>query len=134
MKSNTIRIILAVAMAALCTACAVPKVVTVTEYRDRVQHDTVTDWRTDSVIKTRYVYLQADTVHDVQVLEHVRWRDRDRVQRVEVHDSIPYPVEVQVPVRVRNGYDYFTSWGFWILFVLMLGVVALRFWLLRRGK
>lgn len=134
MKSNTIRIILAVAMAALCTACAVPKVVTVTEYRDRVQHDTVTDWRTDSVIKTRYVYVQADTVHDVQVLEHVRWRDRVRVEYTQVTDSVPYPVEVQVPVRVRNGYDYFTSWGFWILFVLMLGVVALRFWLLRRGK
>lgn len=121
-------------MAALCTACAVPKVVTVTEYRDRVQHDTVTDWRTDSVIKTRYVYVQADTVHDVQVLEHVRWRDRVRVEYTQVTDSVPYPVEVQVPVRVRNGYDYFTSWGFWILFVLMLGVVALRFWLLRHGK
>lgn len=134
MKSNMIRIVLAVAMAALCTACAVPKVVTVTEYRDRVQHDTVTDWRTDSVIKTRYVYAQADTVHDVQVLEHVRWRDRVRVEYTQVTDSIPYPVEVQVPVRVRNGYDYFTSWGFWILFVLMLGIVALRLWLLRRGK
>lgn len=134
MKSNTNRIILAVAMAALCTACALPKVVTVTEYRDRVQHDTVTDWRTDSVIKTRYVYVQADTVHDVQVLEHVRWRDRVRVEYTQVTDSVPYPVEVQVPVRVRNGYDYFTSWGFWILFILMLGIVALRFWLLRRGK
>lgn len=128
------RIILAVTMAALCTACAVPKVVTVTEYRDRVQHDTVTDWRTDSVIKTRYVYVQADTVHDVQVLEHVRWRDRVRVEYTQVTDSIPYPVEMQVPVRVRNGYDYFTSYGFWILLVLMLGIVALRFWLLRRGK
>lgn len=134
MKSNTMRIIIAVAMAALCTACALPKVVTVTEYRDRVQHDTVTDWRTDSVIKTRYVYVQADTVHDVQVLEHVRWRDRVRVEYTQVTDSVPYPVEVQVPVRVRNGYDYFTSWGFWILFILMLGIVALRFWLLRRGK
>ncbi len=31
---------------------------------------------------------------------------------------------VEVPVRVRNGYDRFTSWGFWIFVVLLLIRVA----------
>ena len=37
-----------------------------------------------------------------------------------VHDSIPYKVDVIKEVRKRNGYDRFTSWGFWILAFLIL--------------
>ena len=115
-----IKILLAVLL--LLSACAVPKVVTVTEYRDRVERDTVTV--RDSVTRDRLVYIQGDTVHDIQVLERIKYRDR--VQTIEVHDSIPYPVTVEVPVRVRNGYDRFVSWGFWILLALIAVAIAWR--------
>ena len=50
--------------------------------------------------------------------------------KVAVHDTlhtsdtIPQLVEVEKPVRIRNGYDRFTSWGFWIFVVLLLLRVA----------
>ena len=120
-----IKILLAVLL--LLSACAVPKVVTVTEYRDRVERDTVTV--RDSVTRDRFVYIQGDTVHDIQVLERIKYRDR--VQTIEVHDSIPYKVKVEVPVRVRNGYDRFVSWGFWILLALIAVAIAWRIYVRR---
>ena len=120
-----IKILLAALL--LLSACAVPKVVTVTEYRDRVERDTVTV--RDSVTRERFVYIQGDTVHDIQVLERTKYRDR--VQVIEVHDSIPYQVTVEVPVRVRNGYDRFVSWGFWILLALIAVSIAWRIYIRR---
>lgn len=114
-----IKILLAAVL--LLSACAVPKVVTVTEYRDRVERDTVTV--RDSVTRDRFVYIQGDTVHDIQVLERIKYRDR--VKTIEVHDSIPYPVTVEVPVHVRNSYDMFVSCGFWILLALIAVAIAL---------
>lgn len=115
-----IKILLAAVL--LLSACAVPKVVTVTEYRGRTERDTVT--LRDSVTRDRFVYIQGDTVHDIQVLERIKYRDR--VQVIEVRDSIPYQVTVEVPVRVRNGYDRFVSWGFWILLALIAVAIAWR--------
>ena len=119
----------------LCTvmlAGCKTQVITVPQIRTEYVRDTVTEHFTDSILQTRYVYIKADTVHDVQIVERIKWRDKVQVQRVETHDSIPYPVEVIKRVRVRNGYDYFTSWGFWILFaVLALWIVA-RIYLARR--
>lgn len=120
-----IKILLAAVL--LLSACAVPKVVTVTEYRDRTERDTVT--LRDSVTRDRFVYIQGDTVHDIQVLERIKYRDR--VQVIEVHDSIPYPVTVEVPVRVRNGYDYFTAYGFWILLAIVALAIVIRIYLRR---
>lgn len=120
-----IKILLAAVL--LLSACAVPKVVTVTEYRDRTERDTVT--LRDSVTRDRFVYIQGDTVHDIQVLERIKYRDR--VQVIEVHDSIPYQVTVEVPVRVRNGYDRFVSWGFWILLALIAVAIAWRIYVRR---
>jgi hypothetical protein len=76
--------------------------------------------------------MKADTVHDVQIVERIKWRDKVQVQRVETHDSIPYPVEVIKHVRVRNGYDYFTAWGFWILFAILAIWITLRIYIARR--
>lgn len=120
-----IKILLAAVL--LLSACAVPKVVTVTEYRDRVERDTV--MVRDSVTRDRFVYIQGDTVHDIQVLERIKYRDR--VKTIEVHDSIPYPVTVEVPVHVRNSYDMFVSWGFWILLALIAVAIALRIYVRR---
>lgn len=101
-------------------ACKEPKVVTVTEYRDRVTHDTLT--RTDSVYVARYVREKGDTVFVTDTL--FKFKYLDKVRDVYVHDSVPYEVQVKVPVRTRNGYDRFTSWGFWILAILILLRVA----------
>ena len=102
------------------------QVVTVPQIRTEYVHDTVTEHLTDSILQTRYVYMKADTVHDVQIVERIKWRDKVQVKREVTHDSIPYPVEVIKHVRVRNGYDYFTSWGFWILMALIAVAIAWR--------
>lgn len=105
----------------LCmNACSAPKVVTVTEYRDRVQRDTLT--RTDSVYISHVVREKGDTVHILDTI--FKYKYLDKYAYVHVNDSIPYAVEVQVPVRTRNGYDRFTSLGFWILLLLLLLRVA----------
>lgn len=111
----------------LCmNACSAPKVVTVTEYRDRVQRDTLT--RTDSVYISHVVREKGDTVHILDTI--FKYKYLDKYAYVHVHDSIPYAVEVQVPVRTRNGYDRFTSFGFWILILLLLLRVA--WWAFRK--
>lgn len=120
-----IKILLAAVL--LLSACAVPKVVTVTEYRDRVERDTVTVL--DSLTRDRFIYIQGDTVHDIQVLERIKYRDR--VQVIEVHDSIPYTVTIEVPVHVRSGYDRFVSWGFWISLALIAVSIAWRIYIRR---
>ena len=111
----------------LCmNACSSQKVVTVTEYRDRVQRDTLT--RTDSVYISHVVREKGDTVHVLDTI--FKYKYLDKYAYVYVHDSIPYEVEVQVPVRTRNGYDRFTSWGFWILLLLLSLRVA--WWAFRK--
>ena len=121
-----------VVLCAVILAGCKTQVVTVPQIRTEYVHDTVTEHLTDSILQTRYVYMKADTVHDVQIVERIKWRDKVQVQRVETHDSIPYPVEVQVPVRVRNGYDYFTAWGFWILCAILALLIVARIYLARR--
>lgn len=111
----------------LCmNACSAPKVVTVTEYRDRVQRDTLT--RTDSVYISHVVREKGDTVHVLDTI--FKYKYLDKYAYVYVHDSVPYAVEVQVPVHTRNGYDRFTSWGFWILLLLLL--LRVGWWAFRK--
>ena len=97
-------------------ACKTQKPLIVTEYRDRIERDTVT--RVDTVYRARYVREKGDTVFVTDTL--FKYVYKDRVQEVYKHDSIPYEVQIEVPVRVRNGYDRFTSWGFWIFVILLL--------------
>ena len=100
------------------------------QYRDRVQHDTIERERVDSVRVVRYVREKGDTVHVIDTVEKFRNVWRDRVQVEYVRDSVPYVQEVQVPVRKRNGYDRFTSWGFWILFLLL--VLRIAWWFVKK--
>lgn len=115
-----------IVLCAVMLAGCKTQVVTVPQIRTEYVHDTVTEHLTDSILQTRYVYMKADTVHDVQIVERIKWRDRVQVQRVEIQDSIPYPVEVIKHVRVRNGYDYFTAWGFWVLLAIVALAIAWR--------
>lgn len=103
-------------------------VVTVVEYRDRVQKDTIVHH--DSVYHSHVIREKGDTVLITDTV--LKYKFIDKTRDVYVHDSIPYPVEVQVPVRVRNWYDYFTAWGFWIALAIFAIWIALRIWLARR--
>ena len=106
-------------------ACTQTKTITVKEYRDRVVTDTVEKLRVDSVYVSRWIKLQGDTiiVHDT-ILKYRVLHDTETVKEY-VHDSIPYQVEVIKEVRKRNGYDRFTSWGFWILAALICASITL---------
>ena len=120
-----------VVLCAIMLAGCKTQIVTVPQIRTEYVHDTVTEHLTDSILQTRYVYMKADTVHDVQIVERIKWRDKVQVQRVEIQDSIPYPVEVIKHVRVRNDYDRFVSWGFWILLALIAVAIAWRIYVRR---
>jgi hypothetical protein len=73
--------------------------------------------------------IKGDTVfiHDSVFSENIKYRDR--VDSVIVRDSVPYPVEV--PVRMRNGYDRFTASGFWVFVGIIFLYIA---WRLLRTK
>lgn len=103
-------------------------VVTVVEYRDRVQKDTVVQH--DSVYHSHIIREKGDTVFVVDTV--LKYKFIDKTRDVHVRDSIPYPVEVIKHVRMRNGYDYFTAWGFWISLAILAIWIALRIWLERR--
>ena len=113
-------------MAICLNACSAQKVVTVTEYRDRVQRDTLT--QTDSVYISHVVREKGDTVHISDTI--FKYKYLDKYAYVYVHDSVPYKVQVQVPVRVRNGYDRFTSLGFWIFLVIIISRLA--WWVVKK--
>ena len=122
------KLILYAVLSLLLAACAAPKTITVTEYRDRLQIDTVTVERdrVDSTYQAHYLYHHGDTVHQVDTIYkyRIKYVDKMQTQYVTVHDSIPYTVEVVKEVRKRNVYDRFTSYGFWILAFLILTRVA----------
>ena len=85
------------------TGCRSVKYIPVTEYRDRYVS------KTDSFIKTDSVYLhdsvtvfaKGDTVY----IAKIRFKDRlkyiynAKTDTIAVHDSIPYPVKVEVEKR-----------------------------------
>ena len=127
---RVIRFFAVILISVFLVACAQTKTVTVTEYRDRVQHDTIERERVDSVRVVRYVREKGDTVHVIDTVEKFRNVWRDRVQVEYVRDSVPYVQEVQVPVRTRNGYDRFTSWGFWGLFLLI--ILRIAWWFVKK--
>ena len=89
-------------------------------------HDTLT--RVDSVYndRIRYVYTQGDTVYKIDSVFQYKFKYLDKVVEVQKIDTITQVQEVQVPVRVRNGYDKFVSWGFWLLFVAILAFTAFK--------
>lgn len=90
-------------MLVMLTGCRSVKYVPVTEYRDRYVS------KTDSFIKTDSVYLH-DSVNvfvrgDTIFTTKTRYKDRlkyiynTKTDTVAVHDSIPYPVKVEVEKR-----------------------------------
>ena len=122
---RVIRFFAVILISVFLAACAQTKTVTVTEYRDRVVTDTVEKLRVDSVYVSRWIKQKGDTIilHDT-IFKYRVLHDTETVKEY-VHDSIPYQVEVTKEVRKRNGYDRFTSWGFWILALLLCARISL---------
>ena len=97
------------------TGCRSVKYIPVTEYRDRYVS------KTDSFIKTDSVYLhdsvtvfaKGDTVY----ISKTRFKDRlkyiynAKTDTIAVHDSIPYPVKVEVEKRQSALNKVFTWLG-----------------------
>ena len=121
---RVIRFFAVILISVFLAACAQTKTVTVTEYRDLVVTDTVEKLRVDSVYVSRWIKQKGDTIilHDT-IFKYRVLHDTETVKEY-VHDSIPYKVEVTKDVRKRNGYDRFTSWGFWILALLLCARIA----------
>lgn len=95
------------------TGCRSVKYIPVTEYRDRYVS------KTDSFIKTDSVYLHDSvsvfTKGDTVYIAKTRFKDRLRfvynakTDTVAVHDSIPYPVKVEVEKR-QSAIDKVLIW------------------------
>ena len=121
---RVIRFFAVILISVFLAACAQTKTVTITEYSDRVVTDTVEKLRVDSVYVSRWIKQKGDTIilHDT-IFKYRVLHDTETVKEY-VHDSIPYQVEVTKEVRKRNGYDRFTSWGFWILALLLCARIA----------
>lgn len=121
---RVIRFFAVILISVFLAACAQTKTVTVTEYRDRVVTDTVEMLRVDSVYVSRWIKQKGDTIilHDT-IFKYRVLHDTETLTEY-VHDSIPYQVEVTKEVRKRNVYDRFTSWGFWILALLLCARIA----------
>ena len=95
------------------TGCRSVKYIPVTEYRDRYVS------KTDSFIKTDSVYLhdsvtvfaKGETVY----ISKTRFKDRlkyiynAKTDTIAVHDSIPYPVKVEVEKR-QSALDKVFAW------------------------
>lgn len=100
-------------MLVMLTGCRSVKYVPVTEYRDRYVS------KTDSFIKTDSVYLHDSvtvfTKGDTVYIAKTRYKDRLRfvyntkTDTVAVHDSIPYPVKVEVEKR-QSAIDKVFAW------------------------
>lgn len=100
-------------MLIMLTGCRSVKYVPVTEYRDRYVS------KTDSFIKTDSVYLHDSvsvfTKGDTVYIAKTRYKDRLRfvyntkIDTVAVHDSIPYPVKVQVEKK-QSAIDKVFAW------------------------
>lgn len=107
---------------ALFSGCK--QVQTVVEYKERIVHDTLRDTRIEWRDRIRDVYTKGDTVFIHDSVAYVLYDSIEKKVEVQVHDSIPYEVPIEKPVRVRSGYDRFCSWAFWIIVVIVLLRIA----------
>ena len=110
--------------------CA-PRTITVTEYRDRWQHDTTLI--RDSVLTYRFIKEKGDTIYIHDSIDRFRWRDR--YIETYIHDSIPYEVEVVREVNKLNGWQHFiqgSGYAFWG--ILILSLIALVIYIIIKIK
>lgn len=128
MKKAFYLILFVAACMLLCGLQSCRTIQTIVETRTEFVHDTLQT--RDSVYISRTQYMKGDTIFVHDTLETFKFRDKV-IEKCRV-DSIPYPVEVVKNVRVRNGYDKFTSCGFWVLLAIVLLVVCVRIYVRTR--
>lgn len=99
-------------------------------YVKETKSDTIflskTDYLHDSVFVDRYnnIYVSGDTVYNTKyetVYKWKLWQVTDTVYKTS--DNVRVEEKKVVEYR-RNAYDKFVSWGFWILVVLIVLVIA----------
>lgn len=102
----------------------------VVEYRDHYIHDTTQV--VDSVYQDRvhYVYQKGDTIFKTDSVFLYKYKYLDRNVVEQIHDSVPYPVEVEKVVYKRSGYDHFCSWFFWI--VVVIAILGVAWWCFKK--
>ncbi|MBQ5901020.1 MAG: hypothetical protein IIW86_04070 [Clostridia bacterium] len=122
------------ALALLATGCKKVQAVVAPQVKTITERDTLTLQLHDSVYITVREFVKGDTVRKDSTVYRYIYRDINKVEYVTKLDSVPYPVEVQVPVRVRNWYDKATSWGFWLLLIAFFVCMAFKIakWYLTR--
>lgn len=115
-------------MAIALSSCKTVK--TVVEYRELQVHDTI--MQVDSVWQDRVhvEYMKGDTVVLRDSVYKYVYKTLDKVVEVTKVDSVPYPVEVEVPVRYVPGYYHFTSWAFWILAAIIAIIITI--WIIKK--
>lgn len=102
--------------------------ITLIEYRDKIVERTDTLNLTDSVFVYRYEKQRNDTIYITDSVKVIKLSDRVKTEYINVTDSIPYEVQVIKEVRKRNGYDKFTSMGFWILTISTILIIIYKIW------
>ena len=118
------------------SGCRSQRSVVLTEYRDRVIHDTIvrvdSAYRVDSIVDREKTLALGDTVYIERLIEKWRTEYKDRVVEKVVdryiHDSVPYAVEVVKEVSVVPGYY---KWCSWLLWLIVIACVARIIWKLR---
>ena len=111
-------------LAIFLTGCKSVQYVKVPEVHERVVHDTLHTADSVYIDKVHFVMQKGDTIYKTDSVFVYKYKTLDKVVEVLQKDTITQVQEVQVPVRMRNGYDRFVSWGFWLLFAAFLLCVA----------
>lgn len=127
MANNMIKYIIFVVLILMSFGCA-RKPITLIEYRDKIVERKDTINTTDSVFVYRYEKAKNDTIYITDSVKVLRYRDKVKTEYINITDSIPYEVEVIKEVRKRNGYDKFTSAGFWIFAISTILFIILKIW------
>lgn len=131
-KYHSVAVCLAIVLVCFC-GCKGQSAIVLPQTHDSVRVSIRTEY--DSVFIDRYHIIKekGDTIYIRDSIFIEKWRELNKRDTLFVEDSIPYPVEVVKEVRRRNGYDRFTSIGFWVMIVLLISVIALRIYLRFKG-
>jgi len=93
----------------------------VTEYRDHFVHDTTEVVDSVYIDKVHYLTQKGDTVYKTDSVYVYKYKTLDKVVIEEVHDSIPYPVEVVKEVKRTSGFAKFSMAFFILSLIAALG-------------
>lgn len=105
----------------MLSACkTVTKVVTVPEIRTEYVYDTIS--QVDSIYQSHTVIVKGDCEETHDTIFKFKFKEKI-VESITV-DSVPYPVEVEVPVKYVPAYYKRVSTGFWILLAILVIIVG----------